>query len=193
MKTMILDTSSAILYLSFYDGDNKIYEVVAPGKNNHSENLIKYIDEGLKELNLEVKDFERIIVGIGPGSYTGLRVSLTVAKTFSWTNNIPLYIASSLDILASGYFDKPGMYAITNRAKKDYLYAKLVNIDENNEIYKEIIIDSFIKKDEFFEEIEKYNYVLIDETNFLINPLNLKISLVENIHQLTPNYLQKEI
>ena len=85
MLQMLLDTSSTILYIAFVKDNKVIYENINEGKNNHSDNLLKLIQKGLKENNLEVKDFDRIVLGKGPGMYTGLRVSMTVAKMFALT------------------------------------------------------------------------------------------------------------
>ena len=144
MKVLILDTSSNYLYLHLSNGSDE-YNVVLEGKNNHSEKLMPLIEEGLNKLNLEVKDLERIVCGIGPGSYTGLRVGLTVCKVFAWTASIPLYVISSLTILGSGYLKKDGKYAICNTAKKDYLYTKVINvIDGKVEVEQD---DEFIAKE----------------------------------------------
>jgi len=191
MKTLIIDTSSNLLYISFYQDDNEIFNKVFEGNNNHSENLLNFIEDGLKETNLAVIDFDRIIVGVGPGSYTGLRVSLTVAKMFSWTLDIPLYTVSSLDILGSGYFSKDGLYAITSRAKKNHIYGKLIEVKKG--IQNVVINDVFSEKQEFLNLIKNYNYFLVDSSNYLFDPKNLNISLVSELHQLIPNYIQREV
>lgn len=191
MKTMILDTSSLFLYVCFLEDDQIIYSVFSEGKNNHSENLLKIIEEGLHLNNLNVNDFNKIIVGIGPGSYTGLRVSLTVAKMFSWTLNIPLFTVSSLDLLGSGHFDGDGIYAITMAAKKDYVYGKLIEV--NAKMQYVIIDDSFLRSDEFFNSISSYQYQLIDKSKYLVNPINLKVTKVKDLHSLAPNYLRGEL
>ncbi|HEY8444758.1 MAG TPA: tRNA (adenosine(37)-N6)-threonylcarbamoyltransferase complex dimerization subunit type 1 TsaB [Bacilli bacterium] len=191
MKTMVIDTSTQVLLLSFIEDDKIIFQKELVGKNNHSENLIKNIKLALEELHLEVKDFQRIIVGIGPGSYTGLRVSLTVAKTFAWTLDIPLYIVSSLDIIGSGYYQNDGKYLIKTRAKKGYVYCKLVEI--NNHHYQEIISDCFITENDFLSLV-KDGYIIIDETNYRFNPLLLfNLQEVEDLILLEPNYLRGEM
>lgn len=191
MRKMIIDTSSKILYISFLDNDKEIYQVANTGLNNHSENLIADIQKGLEICNLEVKDFDEIIVGIGPGSYTGLRVGLTVAKMFSWTLQIPLYTVSSLDVLASGYLDQDGIYAIVASAKRDSIYGKVIKIQSRRQTV--LLPDQFTDIDSFKKKIEQYDYVLIDQNNYCFNPRNIKTEKVEDLHQLTPNYLQKEV
>lgn len=191
MKTLILDTASKFLYVSFLEDDKIIYCEFLEGKNNHSDNLLKVIEEGLNSLNMKVKDFNKIILGIGPGSYTGLRVSVTVAKMFSWTLNIPLAIISSLDLLSSGYVDRDGIYAVTMIAKKNHVYGKLIQV-QNHEVTV-LINDCFMEELKFLEIIKNYNYFLVNENNYLIEPKNLKPWVVSDLHQLTPNYIQREI
>ena len=132
MYKMILDTSSQILYIAFACEENNeykiIYESISEGKNNHSDNLLKKIEEGLKINNLEVKDFSEIICGRGPGMYTGLRVSMTVAKMFSWSLGITLSTISSIDLLFSNYLNKDGIFACMLKAKKDYSYTKIFSV-----------------------------------------------------------------
>lgn len=190
MNTLILDTSSNYLYIYLNNRIDK-YEVILEGRNNHSEKIIDLISEGLNKLNLEVSDLERIIIGIGPGSYTGLRVSLTVSKMFSYLKDIPLYITSSLNILGSGYFKNDGKYLVTNIAKKDHVYYKKVIVN-NGEI--ESSNDNFINTG----ELEKINdgYKLINENNYLFDSsviTKLATEKVDNIHDLTPNYIREAL
>jgi len=190
-KTLVLDTASKYLYFAFLDDDNIVYDCFLEGQNNHSENLLKEIEKGLEKENFKLKDFQKIIVGIGPGSYTGLRVSVTVAKMLAWTANIPIFSLSSLTLLASGRLDKDGIYAITMKAKKDAIYGKLVEV-KNGKVL-EIIPDDFFFEKEFFEKIKEYDYTLINEVNYLVNPLKLNGEKVENVHALNPNYIQKGV
>lgn len=190
MKTLILDTSSDYLYL-FLTNENENYEVVLEGKNNHSEKLIPLIEEGLKKLNIEVKELDRIICGIGPGSYTGLRVGLTVCKIFAWTFKIPLYTISSLNILGSGYFKNDGKYAIINIAKKDYVYGKMINVVDGKVI--EVTGDEFSLREDFLNKLSN-DIVLIKEDSFKFSSdeiTKMAINKVSDIHSVVPNYLRK--
>ena len=196
MLKMILDTSSPNLYVSFVRDDQEIFTRIIKTINNHSEIFLDNIKEGLDELNLKVSDFGCIIVGIGPGSYTGLRVSLTVAKMFSWTKNIPLYIVNSLYILGSGYFNKDGKYAIMNIAKKSHYYYQLLEVKDG--LVTETIpagFNSFSEVDEIMTNYPEHKVITFDEFKYSgvnISRLN-NLEHVENIHPLVPNYLRKEI
>ena len=191
MKTMILDTSTNMLYIAFVDDQKVIYEIKQAGKNNHSEHFLKAIEEGLKILNLRVKDFDKIVVGIGPGSYTGLRISLTVAKIWAWTLNIPLYTVSSLDLLGSGYLTKNGIYAILSVAKSLHVYGKVIEVQAGK--VTTLVKESFMEKDAFLNSISHLNYSIIDEQNYGVNLQGLQPSLVSDLHALAPNYMRREL
>lgn len=190
MKVMILDTSSDYLYLYINNGSDE-YQTILEGKNNHSEKLMGLIEEGFGKLKLEVKDLDRIICGIGPGSYTGLRVGLTVCKIFAWTFKIPLYTISSLDILGSGYLKEDGKYAITNIAKKNYVYGKIVEVKDKEVRF--VSNDEFSLKEEFLNKVTT-DMTLVNEENFKFDSeviIKLAKDKVEDIHSVVPNYLRK--
>lgn len=192
MKTLVLDTSTNLLYISFIFDEKVVYEVKSVGLNNHSDYLLDLIQKGLNETNIEVKNFDKIIIGVGPGAYTGLRVSMSVAKMFSWTLNIPLYSISSLDLLTSGYKDD-GLYLVKFKAKKGYIYHKAFEI--NNGETKLITNEMFVS-DEFIDTYKKDNFknvFIVSNDLYNIDVLNIKeddIKLVNNVHALEPNYLR---
>jgi len=191
MKTIIFDTSSNYLYLSFLLDDKLIYEYFVEGKNKHAENLIVQIEKALKLLDYKISDMDRICIGNGPGSYTGLRVSTTIGKVFAWLLDIPLYIASSLEILSSGYYLKDGVYAVSMKAKKDYVYARIIKIENKKKtIIKE---DMFIEDEVFNKMIKDYQCLLINETNYKIEPNFINYKKALNIHNLEPNYLRRGV
>lgn len=188
MRTLVLDTSTNLLYISFIENNKVIYEVSSMGLNNHSDHLLPLIEEGLNKHKLTIKDFNKIILGVGPGAYTGLRVSMSVAKMFSWTLNIPLYTISSLDLLSSGYKDN-GMYLVKIKAKKGFIYHKAFKIENG---FKQVIEnDMFVSED----YIEKYSEgTIISNDNILVDSLNInekELQLVDNVHSLEPNYLRE--
>lgn len=189
MRTMILDTSSNLLYICFMENDSIIYEIKSMGLNNHSDHLLNLIEEGLQKNKIEVKDFDRIILGEGPGAYTGLRVSMSVAKMFAWTLNIPLYTISSLDLLTSGYKEE-GLYLVKFKAKKGYIYHKAFSINNEN---KQVVCNEMFVEDEYINNYKESNIKIITNDLYNIDCLNIKedeIKLITNIHALEPNYLR---
>jgi tRNA threonylcarbamoyladenosine biosynthesis protein TsaB len=78
----------------------KFYEA---GHNDHSVKLMSEIEVVFSNNNLKMSDIDEIIIGIGPGSYTGLRIGVVIAKMFGWNNDIPVKTVSSLALIASSY------------------------------------------------------------------------------------------
>lgn len=71
-------------------------------ENNHAKNATLFIDTLLKRQGLRVKDLGAVCVGKGPGSYTGLRIGVSVAKGICYGSGIPLLAVGSLQAMAQG-------------------------------------------------------------------------------------------
>lgn len=190
-RIMLLDTSSSYLFINFIEDGKVVYQVLSEGKNNHSDNLLKDIEEGLKKLNLKVNDFDCFVCGVGPGMYTGLRVSMTVAKTFAWTLKKDLYVLSSIDLLFSDYIGTNKQCAIMLKAKKDYSYTKIVDFSKD---YKVLRKEEFLSNEDFLKLSS--NYQILNNDDIKIDALRIEdfmLTKVENIHALEPNYLRSDI
>jgi tRNA threonylcarbamoyladenosine biosynthesis protein TsaB len=74
----------------------------------HSSNLLRLCDEVLRATGVAVSELAAIACGAGPGSFTGLRVGLAVAKGLALADRIPLVLVSSLDALAADLADSGG-------------------------------------------------------------------------------------
>ncbi|HEY4254737.1 MAG TPA: tRNA (adenosine(37)-N6)-threonylcarbamoyltransferase complex dimerization subunit type 1 TsaB, partial [Chlamydiales bacterium] len=135
MKELIIDTS----------GEEGLLALVSPGKIWAEKRLAGGPDLS-KNLGLEVKKiislsqgpYDRITVGIGPGSFTGIRVGVSMAESLSMGWNIPLYTVCSL----SGFVpDSPGDFAIVVDARSGGFYVqfnsenpRLIKVQEASEI-----------------------------------------------------------
>lgn len=191
MKKLILDTSNKYLFVSVYEDSIEIFKHIQEGNNNHSETLVSVLERLLKEHNIEIDDIKEIYVGRGPGSYTGVRVSCTVAKVLAYLKNIKLYSFSSLDLLLTTNF-KQDIIVVAMNARRGFSYAKV--FDNTNGL--NIILD------EIFIETEKLqndfpNALYIDDTNSNYNlDLLFKYNLYkeeENVHAFTPTYLRSGV
>lgn len=101
MKLLLIDTANQSLSVSVTDGLEILAEFNSAIKVNHSLTLMPTIEYVLNYAGLTVKDLDGIAVSEGPGSYTGLRIGVTVAKTLAYTNELPLYSVSSLKAIAA--------------------------------------------------------------------------------------------
>lgn len=101
MISLFLDTATTRLAVALYK-KGKLLDLIEEENNNQlSERLLPVIDLLLTKNNLELSDLEEIIVVNGPGSFTGIRIGVTVAKTLAFSLHIPIKTISELSVLAT--------------------------------------------------------------------------------------------
>lgn len=101
MKLLALDTSNRPLSVAVLDDGQLLAMTTTNIRKNHSIQLLPIIEALVKQAGITVQDLDRIVVADGPGSYTGLRIATTTAKTLAYTLNIDLVAISSLRALAA--------------------------------------------------------------------------------------------
>lgn len=97
-----LDTSTAAMAAAIVNQNDVISEIQSLAERNHSVHVITHMKELLASSGLNVKEIAGIAVGNGPGSYTGMRIAVTAAKTLAWVWDKPLVGVSSLEAIACG-------------------------------------------------------------------------------------------
>lgn len=100
MNILAFDTSNQPLSVAIIANNEILTEQTINIKRNHSIQLMPAINEAFKQTNLFLKDMDKIAVASGPGSYTGLRIAVTTAKSLAWSLDIDLVGVSSLRVLA---------------------------------------------------------------------------------------------
>ena len=99
-KVLAIDTSSFVLGVAVTDGEQVAGELITNNKKNHALRLMPAVSKLMEELKIEAKQLDKIVVANGPGSYTGVRIGVTTAKTLAWSLGIPLVMVSSLEVSA---------------------------------------------------------------------------------------------
>ncbi len=113
-----IDTYSDVLGVSLIDGHNLVVRQSYQKLKPFSELLMSRIDEVFRQLGYDPSVLYAVVVNKGPGSYTGLRVGITVAKTLAYSLNIPVYSYSSLEAMAYRYrFCNSKITAVINAGK----------------------------------------------------------------------------
>lgn len=97
-----LDTSTAAMAMAIVRGDEVLGEVLSMAERNHSVEVVSKLKALMADCGVTAETLDGIAVGRGPGSYTGMRIGVTVAKTLAWTWNKPIVGVSSLEALAYG-------------------------------------------------------------------------------------------
>ncbi|MBJ7448730.1 MAG: tRNA (adenosine(37)-N6)-threonylcarbamoyltransferase complex dimerization subunit type 1 TsaB [Parachlamydiales bacterium] len=96
MTTLLIDTSTERSIVAWESDSKSKYIKELPYGLQSSSHLLPLIEEGRQFLGLEYSQIKKIGVGIGPGSYTGIRVGVAIAKGFAFANSIPLVGLCSL-------------------------------------------------------------------------------------------------
>lgn len=132
MKVLAIDTSNFTLGIALVDEAQVIGEYTTNLKKNHSVRVMPAIETLLQDCGVSPKDLTKIVVAQGPGSYTGVRIGVTIAKTLAWTLQIPLSAVSSLESLAANgrYFD--GMVSPLFDARRGQIYTGLYEFENGN-------------------------------------------------------------
>ncbi|MGB6407050.1 MAG: tRNA (adenosine(37)-N6)-threonylcarbamoyltransferase complex dimerization subunit type 1 TsaB [Planococcus donghaensis] len=96
-----IDTSNSPLSIALIEDERVLIEETSNLKINHSLTAMPAIEEMMKKAKITPAELTHIAVAEGPGSYTGVRIGLTIAKTLAWSLKIPLHLVSSLKVLAA--------------------------------------------------------------------------------------------
>jgi tRNA threonylcarbamoyladenosine biosynthesis protein TsaB len=108
MTILAIDTSNYPLGVALIEDNQVLGEYITNLKKNHSVRIMPAIQTLMKDCERVPAQLTKIVVAKGPGSYTGVRIGVTIAKTMAWSLKIPLVGISSLEIIAAGagrYFD----------------------------------------------------------------------------------------
>jgi tRNA threonylcarbamoyl adenosine modification protein YeaZ len=122
MLTLLIETSTEKGAIFIFNGETLAFEGLLPPGLHNSSHLLPSVDAGLKRLGLSISAFDLIGVGIGPGSYTGLRVGAMAAKAMSYACKIPLIGLCTLDCFAP---QEEKDYAVVIDAKLGGAYVQI--------------------------------------------------------------------
>lgn len=199
MINLFIDTSCSDVSIAILKENQLLSSITKNIPNKHSIYTVKYIKEVLENSNIDKKNIDNIYIVNGPGSFTGIRIGLTIAKTYSYLLDKPVIPVSSLKALALST-NKELILSII-KANSSHYY---IGLYDNN--YNEVIEEQFINLDHLKEIINKYNpYIIsnedlnIDITNININKTKLNFSKIINYYrnniklnsyELKPNYLK---
>ena len=183
MKTLILDSATNKLYVSLVIDEQIVYETYTSSEKGHAKTIMVEIDNACKKANIELINIDQVVVGIGPGSYTGVRIAVTVGKMLAtMANDIKLLSISTLVLMASGY---TGNVLSTIDARRGNCFGMIYDMNS----------DSYVQEESLYErtilEANTYDYK-VDENEYKVNPLKVisLASLVEEPRTLVPNYLR---
>ncbi len=193
MFSLVLDSSYKDLVVGLVKNGEVIENINYECFQRQSELMIVEINNALKRNDINPKEIGEILVALGPGSYTGVRIALTIAKVYSYALKIPCYAYSSLKILQD--YSKPSICLINARSSRSY-----IGVYDKNKI---LLNDQVMRNEEVIKYIENHrdfalcgdlDYLELDgyKANIPFNMINLKNDddLVKDIMTLKAVYLK---
>ncbi len=106
MKILSIDTSTMVSSCSISENGIVIGDYSVNQEKTHSESLVPMVKRLLEDLGLKLSDIDLYAVGIGPGSFTGLRIGMTTVKTFAQVFEKPVIGVSTLEALAYNIYNE---------------------------------------------------------------------------------------
>lgn len=197
MKVLYIDTSSSYLYAGIVVDKALLCEVKKEFGHNLSEEALPEIAKLFTESKIKTSDIDKIIVVNGPGSFTGIRIGITIAKVFAWSLNIPITTILSLEAMMLSSNSKKIRVPMIN-ARRGYVFSGIYNSDN-----LAVIEPQHIKMTDLLEKLSDKDYTIITNDEFEmaanIEPYNPDIlRIVEyykdkeaiNPHEVNPEYLK---
>ena len=125
MKILALDTATKTGSAALLHGDRLVGEYVLNIELTHSERLLPAMVQLIKDARWEKDEIEGIVVTLGPGSFTGLRIGITTGKTLAYLWDVPLVGVGTLDVLAFQGHPFDGLICPILDARRNEVYTCL--------------------------------------------------------------------
>jgi len=124
MKVLGIDTSGYANAIGVVDGERVLVDLTFEARTDTLQKIVSNIDSTLKRASLGLADIDGFGVGLGPGSWTGIRVGVTVGKMLAFSTSKPVCGVSTLDVLAgsAGNTETP-VCSIIDAGARDMVYA----------------------------------------------------------------------
>ncbi|WP_020006116.1 tRNA (adenosine(37)-N6)-threonylcarbamoyltransferase complex dimerization subunit type 1 TsaB [Salinicoccus albus] len=204
MISLLIDTSNRPLSIALNRDDALIAEINATVKKTHSGTIMDYVDKLFKIADIDKKKIDRIIVARGPGSYTGVRIGVTAAKTLAFSLGVELYSVSSLFVIAAST-GREGIFAPVFDGRRGNVFGAVYQIKED--CYEILVEPQYMSFDALKGKLKSFNSpeVLLDrDEKFSAGAGEFthtvpRITAVEKyraalksegVHQLVPEYLR---
>jgi len=174
MKVLGIDTSTKTTAIGLIEDEKVLAEYNLTGLVSHSESVTDMIEEIFDKFNFELSDIDLISVGVGPGSFTGLRIGITIAKVMAFSLDKDVIGVSSLVANAMNEYGK--VLNIVD-ARRGNVYASII---DNTDEVKILMEDKMTSFEEIKDEVNKYENVVvtgIDGDKFIDELPNSRLSL----------------
>lgn len=184
MKTLIIDSATNVLYTALCFDEEVIYESYVPGKHDHASVILVEVEKACSKGKIDLIDIDRVVVGIGPGSYTGVRMGVAVGKMIATLEpKIKLYEISTLKLMASGL---NGLVLASIDARRGNCFGCILDTATNTYNVSEALVEKVSLEQNKFDES-------VNENDYKVSPLKVIQWAKEVVEPrtLVPNYLRE--
>lgn len=188
MFNLFLDVTQNYCHIAIFNKRDIIKNISIKTNNNLTDLVVEHIDKLIRKSKITYKNINSLYILIGPGSFTGVKVATTIAKTWLVVNKVNIYMMNSLRFQIPS---NSGISVIDAKSNKWYMC-----VIKNS---KYIIKPKLITNDELKKTITKYEklhiYKNFNDTNVFNNLLLLykKFTLLTSIKNLKPLYIKNSI
>ena len=183
MVTILLDSSNTNLSVGIAKDNIFLDYISYEAWQRQSEYMIVELNKLLEKHNIKKEDITDVMVAKGPGSYTGVRIAITIAKTIAVALNAKLYAVSSLRVEKNG--DIPSICLINARSNRSY-----AGVYQGQEI---LLNDCIMKNDEVMKYIADHpDYSVCGDTKYLnvegiaSNTMKEMLDLKDSLESINP-------
>ena len=185
MYTLFISTYDKLITIGLLKNGKVLTKLENTSNQNHSTLVTPMIDEILKNNKIEASYLNEIIVVNGPGSFTGVRLGVTIAKTLAYTLNIDIKTITSLESIAVSTNKETNKLVSINDSKGKYIGY----FNKNNELIEDYKYLNNIEYEEYIKDKNKY---LIDNNTFDLESIYKYLKNKESInpHLVNPIYIK---
>ena len=171
MFQLLLDSSDIFLSVGLAKDGKVVDKISYEAWQRQSEMMVTEIDNILKRNNVDKKELDGIVVGMGPGSYTGVRIGVTIAKTIAYALKIKLYAKSSLSLLKHQEF--PTICVFNARSGRSYF-----GVYRGKEVLEK---DTVLENDKVLDYIKAHPDYMVCGDTYQLGLESGKFDIIDNL------------
>ncbi len=179
MKVLGIDTSTKVATIAILDGERVIGEYSLSKDMSHSEKLMPMLKEVLDNIDMKMEEIDLYAVGLGPGSFTGLRIGLATIKSFAHLFNKPIIGVSTLEALAYNMYLNSSVIMPMLDARRDRVYTSLYRFKDDR--IEEIEGSQILEINDIGKKLDKYEDIVVNGEGSIVYSNEIKEALGEKV------------
>lgn len=187
MKTLVMDTTHKHLVIGLFENDQLVAGVNEIAWKKQSERFFPELIKCMDQAKWKADDLNQVVITEGPGSYTGERIAMTIAKVLCTTKKLPLYTISTFQLYAG---NKDCTVMLDARSNRAYVG----ECKQGKLVHEHILtLEELQDKQDLVGDVDLVGQELVD-IDFIQNFMDVKANWkkIDNIHILTPHYLKSD-